>query len=142
VRVILFPQSGTRQAVRQVFEFRYLPVLQLKQFLAVIEQVAHVASHVLHIRLSDRSGYSLLLMQEAAQALVPLFPTVGSGQSVTQFDPDKNLGELHDKHELSQFNFTHVLESIPHGLSSYCSAHEEQLSNFIEQSLQGVEQAI
>jgi hypothetical protein len=63
-----------------------------------VEQVAHVALQVLQILLSDRSGYSLLFVHDAAQALVPLFPTVGLGHSVTHDEPDKNFGELHDKH--------------------------------------------
>ena len=65
------------------------------------EQVAQDASHVLHILLSNKSAYSFVLVQEAAQALVPLFPTRGSRQAVTQVVPDKNLRELQDRQEVA-----------------------------------------
>ena len=99
VLVALFPHRGDGQAVRQVFESRNLSVLQLRQLVEFPGQVAQYASQGLHIILSSRSAYSFVLVQEAAQVLVPMIPTRGLGQFVTQVESIKYLGELQDKQE-------------------------------------------
>lgn len=94
VLVTLFPQEGLGQAKTQVDPFKYKGALQLVQKVVVLKQVLQFESQVLHILKSEVSPYSLVLVQDKAQAFVPLFPQRGLGHCGTQVESLRYRGEL------------------------------------------------